>query len=200
MSEQNTFSTTDSDVVAEWIYFAVLANHSLAGVMQLIELTLASTFLEHPIISEAEIDEAIKMDLELLQDNLDNNRLSKQDFTVQSAALSNRDKIKQELIDAGAGEQFEEGLAACEFLAALLGSPSDGFLAVLASYGEEFADTFSAIAKQYDVDALRTLAPKALEVIAKSNNSESAKVMGLSKQSDIESWFDSLAQLENNLC
>jgi hypothetical protein len=194
MSEQNNFSTTDSEVVAEWIYFAVLANHSLDGVMQLIELTLASTFLEQPLISEAEINEAIKMDLELLQDNLNNNRLSKQDFTEQSTAINNRDKIKQELIEAGAGEQFEEGLAACEFLAALLGSPSDGFLAVLASYGEEFANTFSVIAKQYDVKTLRTLAPKALDVVIQSKNHGAE----LSDKYDIEIWLGSLEQIETN--
>jgi hypothetical protein len=195
MKEQSNLSLTESDIIAEWIYFAVLANHSLDGVMQLIELTLASTFLEQPLISEAEIDEAIKMDLELLQDNLDNNRLSKEDFIHQSAALSNREKIKQELIEAGTGEQFEEGLAACEFLAALLGSPSNGFLSVIASYGEDFADTFAAIAKQYDVDKLCTLTPKALDIVTKSKNYES----GLSDKRDIEICLESPAQIETNL-
>ncbi|MBL1321259.1 MAG: hypothetical protein COA63_009400 [Methylophaga sp.] len=187
-NSNNNFSIADSDVMAEWIYFAVLANHDTESIIQLIKLTLASTFLEQPIISEAEIDEAIKMDLEMLQQQADNAHLTEQDL--------DRAKIKQELIEVGAGEQFEEGLAACQFLAALLGSPTDGFLAVIANYGEEFADTFSVIAKQYNVDRLRTLTPKALDVIIQSKNSEPAKVMGLS---DPQSWFASLVLLEANL-
>ncbi len=169
----NNLAITDSDVVAEWIYFAVLANHDSDSIIQLIEITIASTFLEQPIISEAEIDEAVKMDLEMLQQSAGNENLTTHDL--------DREKIKQELITAGAGEQFEEGLAACEYLAALLGSPSDGFLTIIASYGEEFVHTFHQISQQYNNDRLRNLVPSALDVISKSKKDKLVKTIDLSE-------------------
>lgn len=199
MNEQITFSNTDSEIVAEWIYFAVLANHTNDSVMQLIELTLASTFLDQALISEQEIDEAIRLDLDMLKEDFGERGLTKAQFDQQYRQSVDREIIKKELIEASAGEQFEEGLAACEFLAALLGLPSEGFLAVIASYGEEAVNSFTHISKQYDANRLRMLTPKALDVLAKSKNSESAKAMGISNQQDIESWFESIAQLENNL-
>ena len=91
MNEQNSVSISNSEIIAEWLYFAILAEHTSDSINQLIELTLASTFLEQPIISEAEIDAAIEMDLNIQKETLNKQSLSEDKFR-QSA---NREVIKQ---------------------------------------------------------------------------------------------------------
>ncbi|MBE9533277.1 MAG: hypothetical protein IMF04_04070 [Proteobacteria bacterium] len=195
MNEQNSVSISNSEIIAEWLYFAILAEHTSDSINQLIELTLASTFLEQPIISEAEIDAAIEMDLNIQKETLNKQSLSEDKFR-QSA---NREAIKQELIEAGAGEQFEEGLAACEFLAALLGKTSDGFLEIIASYGEEFIATFHHIATLSNTEDLQTLIPNALDTVKQSKTDKNLELMGLSDEKERTSWLNYLDQLESNL-
>lgn len=192
MSEQNNISIAHSEIISEWLYFAILAEHTSDSINQLIELTLASTFLEQPIISEAEINAAIEMDLDLQKQT--SNPLSDDEFR-QSA---NREAIKQELIEAGAGEQFEEGIAACEFLAALFGNPSDGFLAIINSYGEEFTATFQQLNQLCKNGNLRTLSPTALAVIKQAKSDEHIKSMELNNN-DATNWKNTLSNLERNL-
>jgi len=195
MTEQNNISITNSEIITEWLYFAILADHTSDSITQLIDLALASTFLEQPIISEAEIDAAIEMDINIQKETLKNQTLSEDKFR-QSA---NREAIKQELIEVGTGEQFEEGLAACEFLAALLGNTSDGFLAIIASYGDEFIATFHHIVKLSNNNELQKLLPKALETVKQSKTEQNLELMGLSNEEEIVNWKNYLDQLDTNL-
>ncbi|NQY26892.1 MAG: hypothetical protein HRT92_06900 [Piscirickettsiaceae bacterium] len=195
MKEQHNLSLIDSDIISEWLYFAVLAEHSSDSITQLITLTLASSFLEHPIISEAEIDAAIDMDLTTMKEEISKNV----DFEHQYKASVNRESIRQELINAGAGEQFEEGLAACEFLTALMGAPSKDFLAVSNSYGDDFITTLQNLTQQCNNTDLLALIPKALSVINKSKENPFIKSRGLTDKNDIARWKISMTKLANKL-
>ncbi len=195
MKAPHNVSLIDSDVISEWLYFAVLAEHSSDSITQLIELSLASTFLKHPIISEAEIDAAIDMDLTTMQEDIAKNA----NFVQEYKASINRDSIKQELIEAGTGEQFEEGLAACEILSALLGAPSKDFVAVSNSYGTDFTQTFEHLTQLSNKSDLLSLGSQALSIIKKSQEKQFIKSRGLTDKNDIARWKISMTKLESKL-
>lgn len=192
------FSIFNSETVSEWIYFAVLANHDIASLIEMLELTLAATFLDAPLISEAEIDEAINMDLSLAKEMYGSGNLSKQDY--DNAHLSiDRALIKQQLIEAGAGEQLEEGLAACEFLAALLAEPSIEFKEAMTFYGDGFYLNFTSLAQKYDAILLKQLIPKALDIVEKLLPIETAEKLGLADEKNLTDWTNTINKLAVSL-
>ena len=97
------FKSIETEGAAEWIYFAVMANHSKNDVVEVIETALDSAFSEEPIITEKDIDEAMDDNLELAKSSYEQGDITKEEYDKWSQESMNRDLVKQELIEANGG-------------------------------------------------------------------------------------------------
>lgn len=197
--KSDKFSTLDLDLAAEWVQLTVMSGEQKAPDTSAIEGVLNTALMDGPSVHEWEIDEAIKNGLASLQSDYENGDISKQDFEKLTAEYSDRDRIRRELVEAGAGGNLEDALGASEYLAALLGFPTEAFEAMTEAYGTTFTNHLRRQSKLYERNKLLRLVPKALKVTAKQKQPSSLKQLGLEDKRAQECFLHSVEELEANL-
>jgi hypothetical protein len=189
----------DTEYEAEWIYMALSADYDCLQLVELIESTLDAVLSGIPAIADWEVDESVENGLIFLKEDYANGELSKEEYEREYAEITDREQVKRELMDAAAGGDLRDGYAAIELLVVLLGKPGLVFEHMLDAYGSEVGKEFRGRFAKCDRKRLVQAVPRALNVVSKLREKESARRLGWIDRRAVRTGLDTLNRLENDL-
>ena len=225
--------TDGTDDIEEWMYYTVMGHESGIGVLgsvrawlrhisgsehekqpdikvvDTIEKALNSVFTEVRTVPAYETYLAMWFEIYLLKDTYKEGEMSEEDYKKARSAAGNREAVRQNLIEVKLRMNLEDGQAASELLAALLGNPGAIYEYLVEPVDDddfnddkvEFERRCKQIGRDHN-DRLRQLVPKALEVVKRLKEDESMRVRGIltgEKDDLVRAWLDAYSQLERNL-
>ena len=189
----------DTEIAAEWMYFAVMRDCGNKCIIDNIESIFNSVLSEPFLVKEKEIDIASENKVELsgICDEAENiSNLGCQNWL---SGAENENIARNELNEISLEEKLEQSHAASELLAALMGRPSIVYEHATEAYGEGFVQKFKDVREECNREKLDLLLPKTLEVINILKMEKSVRLLGFIGGNDIKAWLDYISKLNNQL-
>jgi len=150
--------------------------------------------------TEEEIDEMMEYFLDQINSSYEQGNMTKERRDKLLKEEANRDKIKKQI------EKYkkptQELIAISEYIAALLGKPTNSFLRFLKMYDEiALEKIFLKLQNRYNNSLeLKKLIPNLLNsVIKEAQTDEAIEYLGIYDDIDKELWKESVEELEDNL-
>ena len=193
------------EIANDWIYFSVVEKESSEQMMEKMNINIVNVFSDNKTVSESEIDERIKSQLEITKNAYSDGCFGKEEYEKFLKQDQDRELTRQKIIEYGKEIEIEEGIASMEYLAALLAKPTSSFKLALEQYeyirkedeNKSFIKKFEKDRKKFDKNSLITLILDALKAIEFIKGKD-AKIIGLQKE-EYDEWKKSVLELENNL-
>lgn len=202
MNEEDIYLHLETDDAEEWMYYTVMGydNGAVRTVGVIRGLLLRIVGAGHGEYVVGAVEEALNV-VPAGEDAVTENGSGSVDGTMKV--------VMQTLVGAGAAIKFEDGYAASELLAALLGNPGLIYECVITPTDDaainaskiEFERQVREIGQDHE-DKLRQLVPRALEVVKKLKGEEAMKAMGIlmgEHDNCVRAWLDACGRLEQNL-
>jgi len=186
----------ETDRTAEWLYHAIVTKTE-EPILDSVEAAFNSVFSGEPVITEAMIDEALEDDADLARESYELGDLTKEEYDQWISESGDRAEIKEDLSDASEHILLEDGYAACELLAALLGKPGEAFEHAKQAYSK-FERRFLEVKEHCDNGRLRALSSTSEKVIVKLSEDKSIAISGYSGE-DKKLWLSNLKDLSERL-
>lgn len=201
---ENGYSTLgdELDVAIEWIHNLILTNEEVGQKISKLKntLSLKENSGWTPPNLEVEVDSHINMLLDMLEEELENSEVSKEDYENEVKKITSPEE-KQSLMDEWSqpdiGLLYEMAVAAAELVAAILGKPTQSFNEFLSrsddmfqeSDGFLFSGKLSGFISGFLAEMNQSeLVSLAIDVIKKINISKNIKKIGLEGKAEFESY------------
>lgn len=193
---EESFGTLDTEVSQEWLLEHLATDQSSINLTE----RLRNAFLKVSVknVDKNEVDEVARKHMATINKLYTKGLISKEQYEKE---VANGDRERFEIALAEVSEQvvLENGIAAAEFLSALLGFPSSSFKHFLESYeGEEELNLWLEN-ETPDITSLAALVPDALTALRRLSDAESLSIIGLHGEAERASWLRSLDELRLTL-